>query len=277
MRYLRFAIAGLLLASPLLAGSASLSQSDPSQNSYSTGGFSVCASGTRSFKVSYSYGYDPAYGIGPNPYRMTVRLFRNGSQIASTTYQWASAWTNQFFPNVGVTPGTYTATVQLEERTFHGLSIGWTTLETVSAMNSVVVSPIPATPAFSVDGVPVTANGSPIDVCASMIRVDAAATTCESNYWLGVHEMDRWNWTHQYEWGRWFAGQAPNGISLQQLATSSAGYWLGGPPSRQGETLFGGYLDPPNNTVERYYWVELCTAEPAWQCKVAVIKVNGAC
>jgi len=274
MRYLCFLVAGLLLASPLLAGSASLSQSDPSQNSYSTGGFSICGSGTRSFKVSYSYGYDPAGGIGPNPYRMTVRLFQNGNQIASTTYQWASAWTNQFFYNVSVSPGTYTATVKLEERKI----FGWTTLETVSAINSVVASAIPANPAFDIDGVPVSANGPPIDVCASRITVNAAATTCETNYWVGVHEMDRWNWTGKYGWGIWTAGQAPNGISLQQLATNPAGYSaFQGLAGRKGEALFGGYLDPPGNTVERYYWVEVCTAEPSWQCQFELVKVNGSC
>jgi len=205
---------------------------------------------------------------------MTVRLFQNGNQIASTTYQWASAWTNQFFYNVSVSPGTYTATVKLEERKI----FGWTTLETVSAINSVVASAIPANPAFDIDGVPATGNGAPIDVCASRITVNAAATTCETNYWVGVHEMDRWNWTGKYGWGIWTAGQAPNGISLQQLATNPAGYSaFQGLAGRKGEALFGGYLDPPGNTVERYYWVEVCTAEPSWQCQFGLIKVNGSC
>lgn len=41
-----------------------------------------------------------------------------------------------------------------------------------------------------------------------------------------------------------------------------------------GDALFGGYL---SSGQERYYRVSVCTGEPSWQCKVALIKVNGNC
>jgi hypothetical protein len=265
-------ILSLLLTRPLLASTIALSQSATPAGSYSASGFSICSSGNRSFKVSYNYGSNPSDSWGLNPYRMTARLYKNGNQIGSSTFQGSSAWSNQFFYSLGVSPGTYTATMQFEKRKFSG----WSTVETVST-NSIVVNTT-ATPDFDVNGTPVPADGSPIDVCAGVIKINAAATSCETSYWIGVHETDRsWNRTFQYEWGTWFSGQAPNNISLQQLATGSASYWMYGPPNRQGSTLLGGYLDPPNNSAERYYTVEVCTIEPSWQCKVALIKINCSC
>lgn len=266
-------VLSLLLPSPLFAGSIGLRQATTPQGPYSNSGFGICSSATRSFKVSYNYGSNPSGTFGLNPYRMTARLYKNGTEIGSSSFRGSSAWSNQFFYNLNVSAGTYKATVQFEK---YRLVSGWTMVETVTS-NSIVVS-TSATPAFDINGVQVPTDGSPIDMCAGIIRINAAASSCETNYWVGIHETDRWwNRTYQYEWGTWFAGQAPNGISLQQLATGSASYWIYGPPSRKGSTLIGGYLDPPNNSSERYYTVEVCTAEPSWQCKVALIKVNGSC
>jgi hypothetical protein len=272
VRYLGVLIVGLLLTTPLLASTVSLTQSATPSGTYSTGGFGLCSSATRSFRVSYNYGSNPSGSWGLNPYRMTARLFKNGNQIATSTFQGSSAWSNQSFYNIGVTPGTYTATMQFEKRKLSG----WTTVETVST-NSIAASTT-ATPSFDVNGIVVPADGSPIEVCASFIRINAAATSCETSYWIGVQERDRWwNRTYQYEWGAWFGGQAPNNISLQQLATNSASYWISGPASRQGSTLIDGYLDPPDNSIQRHYVIGVCTAEPSWQCLSALIRVNGSC
>jgi hypothetical protein len=265
-------ILGLLLTRPLLASTIGLEQSAIPTGAFTSNGFSICGSGTRSFRVSYNYGSNPSQSWGPNPYRMTARLFKDGNEIGTSTVQGPYAWSNQSFYDLGVSPGTYTATLQFEKRKLSG----WTTVENASA-NSIVAATT-ATPAFDVDGVAVPTDGSPINVCAGIIKINAAATSCETNYWVGIHEKDRWwNRTYQYEWGTWFSGQAPNNISLQQLATNSAGYWIYGPANRKGSTLIGGYLDPPNNSTERYYTVEVCTAEPSWQCMTALIKVNGSC
>jgi hypothetical protein len=141
-----------------------------------------------------------------------------------------------------------------------------------------VVASTTATPDFNVNGIAVPADGSPINVCASIILINAAATSCETSYWVGIHERDRWwNRSYQYEWGTWFAGQAPNNISLQKLAANSAAYWINGPASWKGGVLVGGYMDPPTNSVERHYMVEVCTAEPSWKCKQGLIRVNGSC
>jgi len=264
-------IGGVFLSSQASASTATLEQSAAQAGPYDPGAFSVCSSGTRSFKVSYHYGSNPT-AFGANPYRMTARLYKDGNEIGNATFQGSAAWSNQFFYNTGVSPGIYTASVRFERRRI----FGWQSVETAYT-NSIAVNAV-ATPNFNVDGQPIPANGVPINVCASIISLNAAATDCETTYWVGIHERDLWwNRTYQYEWGLWSSGQAPNNISLQQLSVNSAAYWINGPANRKGNVLFCGYLDAPTNSVERHYMVEVCTAEPSWQCKYALLKLDCAC
>ena len=264
-------IAGFLVASQLSAGTATLAQSAAQTGPYSLSGFTVCSSGTRSFRVSYQYGSNPG-GIGANPYRMTARLYKDGVQIGSSTFQGSAAWSNHFFYNIGVTPGFYTATVRFERRRARG----WQHVDT-RATNGIAVSTV-ASPGFNIDGKPIPADGSPIQVCASQIKLNAGGTSCETAYWIGIHERDQWwNRTYQYEWGFWSSGQAPDGINLQQLSANSAAYWMNGPANRKGNILFCGYLDAPTNSLERNYMVEVCTAAPSWLCKYALLKLNCSC
>jgi hypothetical protein len=140
----------------------------------------------------------------------------------------------------------------------------------------------PATPNFSIkdknnNWVTPPADGSPIEVCSSNITMNAAATMGESKYEIVVQESDRWwNRSYRYEWGRWFSGQAPNGINLQNLAStySYPQYGFTGDVARQGSVLFGGNLQ---SGAERYFRVSLCTGEPSWTCKTALLRVIGSC
>ena len=203
---------------------------------------------------------------------MTARLYKDGNQIGSSTFQGSAAWSNQFFYNTGVSPGIYTASIRFERRRW----VGWRDVETVNT-NSIAVNTV-ATPKFNVDGKPIPGNGAPINVCASHIGVNAAATTCETKYWVGVWETNLgWQRTYKYEWGLWNSGQAPDSISLQQLSANSAAYWINGPANRKGNVLFCGFLDAPTNSIERYYKVEVCTTEPSWQCKHALLKLDCSC
>ena len=172
-------------------------------------------------------------------------------------------------------PGVYKAHVKVESRR-KGCIFGWK-LVSDGFTNSFTVGTTPAQPNFNVNGFPIPANGSAINVCGSNIKLNAAATTCEKNYFIGVEEAGpSWNRTYKYEWGRWFSGQAPNLMNLQGLsATYSTGTsFLGTDLSRQGDILFGGNLP---SGEPRHYIVKVCTADPTWQCKHALIKVNSNC
>lgn len=262
----------LLLSSNLMAASSiSLGQSAAQAGPYSTNGFNICGSGTRTFFLSYNNGYNPGGVVGPNPYRMTARLYKDGNPINTSVFQGSAAWSNHPFYNVSVTPGTYSATMLLEKKTL----TGWKLVEPRNS-NTIVVT-TNATPDFNVNGIAVPASGGPFEVCASSIKINAGASSCETRYWIGVQERDQyWGRTYKYEWGNWYAGPAPDGISLQQLAVGSAN-WLGNDLSQKGKILYCGYLDAPANTLPRHYVVGICTDEPSWQCKSALIKLNCSC
>ncbi|SET85383.1 hypothetical protein SAMN05443639_10516 [Stigmatella erecta] len=274
------AVLVLLAAIPSVshAGTVRLLQS-ATQTNYSTGSFIYCGSATRNFQVQYWYcpgtNCDPTPTCGNNPYRMTAELYFNGTLISSMEYQASSAWGNFFFPNINVQPGTYTAKVTLRKR--NPSCINFSTVEGVVSSNSIGVSAIPATPDFNIDGIPPTADGSPIPVCAGYIQLNAGATTCENRYTVMVEESNRW-WsrTYQYEWWKEFTGQAPNGLNLQELSIdySKPPHPYTGDPNRQGSTLIDGTLATGE---QRYYRVSVCTEEPSWVCKNALIQVDGTC
>ncbi|HBF22098.1 MAG: hypothetical protein CMI36_09730 [Owenweeksia sp.] len=253
----------------------------PGSWSWSSSDFSACASGatTRDIRVQYDYCYPYVVpdcgpgGCGANPYTIKATLYRNGTEVASQEYQVSQAWANFYWYDFPMLPGTYSAVVQLRKR--KDLCIGWKTVETLNA-GVIVVNSTAATPNFNINGVAVPSDGSPISVCASNITMNASSTSCESKYYIGVQESDRW-WsrTYDYEWGHWFSGTAPNGINIQQLATTySYPPDFTGSAARQGSPLIGGNLP---SGAERYYRVNLCTSEPTWACKTALIRVDGNC
>jgi hypothetical protein len=254
-----------------------LSQSTTGTN-YSTSGFNFCGSAKRHFQISYRYcqGDDcgPKPTCGNRPYEMTGELFLNGTLVATVEHSSPQSWANFFFYDVDVQAGTYTAKVTLRKR--NTSCINFSTVEGVNATNSITVNALPAVPNFNIDGHLPTADGSPISVCAGYIQLNAAATSCENNYYVGVAESDRW-WsrTYQYEWGKWFTGQAPNGENLQRLSMDfSVDPHFTGDLNRRGDVLIDGTLA---NGQQRHYRVSVCTGEPAWTCKHALIQVDGTC
>lgn len=134
----------------------------------------------------------------------------------------------------------------------------------------------PATPSFTINGMSPPPDNSPLSVCASNVTINASATSCESKYYIGVAESDLWwNRTYDYEWGKWFSGEAPSSLNLQQLATTySYAPNFTGSPARQGSPLIGGNLPAGGS---RYYRLSVCTGEPSWTCKFALLQVNGNC
>lgn len=249
-------------------------------NTYTTENFGVCGSpGTKTFRVSYShcpniFGVNCISGCGANPIRYTVQLQRNGVTISSQTFQASSDWSNTLFYNTTASPATYRAHVKVERRK-SGCIFGWSTVSS-GYTNSIIASSTGATPNFNVNGTAIPPSGY-ITSCISNIRINAAATSCETDYYIGVQESDQW-WsrTYAYEWGGWVSGQAPNNINLQGLAATFGigARYSGTDLSREGHILIGGNL--PSGQA-RYYRVSICTGNPTWQCKAALIRVNSGC
>lgn len=245
---------------------------------YTTNDFNVCgAPGTITFKVRYIHCPNGPgnciSGCGSNPVRYTIKLYRGSTVVSQQTFQASSSWSNTFFYNVSSPAGNYRAHVKVERR--KSFCIGWETLHS-GFTNTIVGNQSPATPNFNVNGATVPADGSPINVCISNIKINAASTSCEDAYYLGVQESNRW-WsrTYDYEWGRWYSGQAPNNINLQtQSVLNSQPPYYTGDPNRQNTVLLGGNL--PSGEA-RYYRVSVCTGIPSWNCKTALIRVNPNC
>jgi len=243
--------------------------------------FNVCVSAVKKFRLYYSYcdGFDCAPNnlcVGNPNYRFQVTLQKNGAYVADHTFQGSTYWTYDFFDNITVTPGAWRFKVVYQKS---NLLCQWVNIETIYS-NVITVGATPASPNFKL----ITTSGTytaptppPAAVCGSSLTIDASTTTCETDYWVGIWETDvNSNRTYQYEWGKWFSGQAPNNINLQALATGSAAYWIHGPANRVGNPLFGGNLAVPPYTA-RYYRIEICTDDPSWTCKTMLIRVDGNC
>lgn len=208
-----------------------------------------------------------------NPYRASVNLYKNGALYESRQFNITSDWFNQYYHNVPVTSGTsFYATVVFERKTHS--CIGYTTIANLTT-NNLNAPVMQGTPNFNINGAAVPANYAPMNVCASNIWMNAAATTCETAYFISIKECDLYlNRTMDYEVDVWLNGDAPDNINIQNIATAySIGSYFTGSASRQGSPLIGGNL--PNGNA-RYYTVSLCVG-PTFTCKGALIKVNGAC
>jgi len=264
------------------AGTANLQWAPAGTAAYSTSGIVSCGVSKKvNFEVAFT-GSSCSPSFGSNPYQFEFFLYRNGVQIGHIPYQQASScWYNGIFYSVDADAGTYSAIVNFKKRKV----TGWVP---VSQDNSTTLnaSKTPATPAFKI--VSILSNGQlstsqlatttifpTVSINISQpILIDATPTTCETTYNVGVQESEQnWNRTYKYEWWKWFPGNAPNNINLQQLATtySNPPDYLGTDLTRYGTPLFGGDLSPG---IPRYYRVNLCTAEPSWACATAILRVN---
>lgn len=254
----------------------------PFGNSYTTQDFNICgAAGTKTFKVAYSqcpnlFGVNCIGGCNSgNSIRYTIELQRNGVAISSQTFQASSDWSNTFFYNTSAPAASYRAYVKVERRK-RGCIFGWQTVYT-GYTNDVVGNTVSATPNFNINGTPLATNGGYILACVDHIKVNAAATSCEPNYYVGVQETNSaGNRTYDYEWGGWINGQAPNNIDLQNLATTFGigTRYIGNDLNREGNILIGGNL---SSGQARYYRVSVCTGVPSWQCKNTLIRVSHDC
>lgn len=254
------------------AGTATLAWSPSGTAAYSASGIVSCGASKKvNFKVAFT-GSNCTPSFGSNPYQFEFFLYRNGVQIGHIPYQQASScWYNGIFYSVDADAGTYSAIVNFKKRKI----TGWVPVSQ-DYSTTLNASKTPATPAFTINGQLATTTIFPnVNVNISQpITIDAAPTTCETTYNVGVQESEQnWSRTYKYEWWKWFSGNAPSNINLQQLATtySNPPDYLGTDLTRRGTPLFGGDLSPG---VKRYYRVNLCTIEPSWACATAILRVD---
>jgi hypothetical protein len=275
---LLFALVSLTVSTDALSQTATLQQkSNIFPFSYSNNDFSYCEPTTRDFIARYDFcpattGMCGPNSCGSNPYKIEAQLFRDNTLLSTQERQLGTAELNFFFNGVTVAEGDYRVVFRFRRRRVS--CFGWI-LEDTRTSNIITSTKLDATPGFNVNGTTVPTDGSPITVCASNIKINAASTSCESSYYIAVEECNRW-WsrTYDYEWSKWVSGKAPNNLNLQQLSTTySYGSNFTGSSSRQGSTLIGGNL--PNGSA-RYYRVKVCTNDP-WSCKTALIRVDGSC
>jgi hypothetical protein len=224
------------------------------------------------FAIGHADPFCPG-GFGANPHRFTIGLYRDATLIAERQLTLSSCYFRTRFTGLPASPGSYRATIKFERRVLPSL---WSPVETMQTA-TLTASKAKAVPSFTVNGQLVVSD-EPLPVRGTHpILIDGSSTRCATSYFFGVQESDRyWNRTFLYEWGSWFNGPPPASLNLQQLSTnhSYAPHYLGTDLSRQGAPLAGGYLDPPNDSQERFYRVGLCTAEPDWQCKTVLLEID---
>ena len=235
----------------------------------------VLCGGQRTVDLRVAWNNDPRCpypGWGANRYRLTVRILKGNSVLSTRVYRSSSCWVNDFYRDFVVTPGQYRAQATLEVR---GAFWSWRTQWTDT--RAIIVTQDPSVPGLEING-QVPDPSVPIEVCPAEIIIDPSSTSCEDRYWIGIWEYDFVNQARpqEYEWGKWFDGQAPASLNLQQLSAqySFGNDFLGNDPNREGEILYGGNL---SNNTPRHYRVEVCTGQPAWTCTSAIIKVKCSC
>ncbi|SOE21227.1 hypothetical protein SAMN06298216_1698 [Spirosomataceae bacterium TFI 002] len=204
------------------------------------------------------------------------KFLERGGYVSLTNWTPSNQGFSDVFSNLILPPGRYQVQLFIEKHEGWWIFKKWETWINETSPNYLDISNKPATPNYTINGQAIFGD-TPIDVCSGNIKIDASLCQCESKYSINVQESDRyWNRTNQYEWGTWFNGIAPNNLNLQYLSTvNSTGNDFVGSASRQNTPLISGSL--PNNGGDRYYRVSVCTGEPSWNCKTALIRVKCDC
>ncbi len=97
----------------------------------------VVAPAVRSWWLQFDNQGDPPSGPWPNPYRVTGKIFRNGSEIYSATYTLSSAWANFYLYDHPADPGVYSIHVLFEVRNFFG---AWVSQSETWTYNTIVLN-----------------------------------------------------------------------------------------------------------------------------------------
>jgi hypothetical protein len=184
---------------------------------------------------------------------------------------------NTFF-NRPTSPGTYEGKLEVKKHGGTPWNYNYNQIIINEVSPSLTVSNVTPTHSFTIrnaNGVFVSPppNGAPIQVSLSGgIIMDASSTSCETGYLVIIQESNIW-WTrsNQNELDKkWFSGQAPANLNLQQIVTSysqsdGTGYF----------SLIGGnFTSGPLDGQARYYRVGLQAAGAPWNPQMTLIQVN---
>lgn len=128
------------------------------------------------------------------------------------------------------------------------------------------------------------ASGRPIS-CATDVRINGSASTCETVYYLEVTETDQW-WNHAYPQaqfaGLWFTGEVKD-VNLQWFCANYGNPLptTVSPVSGQIPSSYGGFQMQerpyPGNLTPNFYRIKLVTFQNAWKEKNMLIDVDGSC
>jgi len=240
--------------------------------------------------------YSNTFCAGSYSLSLERRNITNG-----TSGTWGSVTPNTPFPNLG-TVESYSGTCMIYQAhatkyeyrvkiVFNPTGSSGTTCATMANeekytnIGTVQVKP-KAVPNFTVNGMTIPADASPLSPCYSQALVmDADLTSNESDYFMAVAESNRW-WesTGNLEWGGWFAGQAPDNIVVQDKMLNNKHYFTAPTPAQVTASpslavLKGGTLQSPPSLAgqDRYYRLQICVGEPEWTCKMVLVRFNMGC
>ena len=277
MRFVIF-VCFLFLSSNLSAQFIALDVYNAGTSTYSDANFDVCGFPVgRTFRIRYDHcptGSATCLGGCPSPQniRFTTRLYRDGQQIESNVGYSSNISGFHYSFYTYTLPGSYKASVTVERK--RNLCIGWKNEGTYHT-NTINVGTATPNDIFDINGqAPNPYN--PVVACGNLVRMNAASTTCESSYYIGVEECNPSGiQTNNYSWNVTFAGEAPNNIDLQTLCAnySIPPFFTGNDASRQGESMRTGLLP---SGQERHYRVTFC-ANPGWHCQTALVRITPYC
>jgi hypothetical protein len=249
---------------------------------YSAANFPACRPVAASdFRVKH---YVP--GMISGYFHFVWTLFKNGQSYQTDTQTYdlrgnsALGYQNytyvKNFLNIPSDNGVYMGRLEIQERAgpfwnyhYNGIYSGDSPTLTISD-----VTPTHAIKIRDTNGVFVSppTDGSAIQVSlGGGIIVDASGSTCETGYLISVQESNvSWIRSNLNEMDKWFTGQAPANINLQQTVTTyspsdGTGYF----------SLLGGFFSSgPLAGQARYYRVGIQAAGAPWNPKYGLIQVN---
>lgn len=254
------------------------------QGQYTNANFSACQPAPNSdFQITrYVSGMLQGY------FKFEWTLFKDGQAIDSYVQYYDLrgnnallyqnfTYQNAFF-NRPTSPGTYEGKLEVKKRGGPAWNYNYNQIVINEVSPSLTLSNKTPTHSFTIRNangvfVPPAPNGTPIQVSLSGgIIMDASPTSCATGYLVIIQESNIW-WTrsNQNELDKkWFSGQAPSNLNLQQVVTSysqsdGTGFF----------SLMGGiFTSGPLDGQARYYRVGIQAAGGPWNPQMALIQVN---
>jgi hypothetical protein len=221
---------------------------------------------------------------------VTVRT----EEYESFNYEWPTYVTGTNINNIGNEIFSHTPfdgrdyyfkiTVRAGKKIGFFMPLNWSTVLGTYYTLPAEVKYKQANPQFSLTSqIGTDAGGRPIS-CASDVRINGSASTCETVYYLEVTETDQW-WNHSFPpadfAGKWFTGTVPSNIDLQWFCNNFGNPLNGDPVMGINPTAYAGFSmetdNYPDTPFPNFYRIKLVTFQNAWKEKNMLIDVDGSC